>query len=225
MLDFFAQHGIVSEIEMIPAQAINEAYERMLRSDVRYRFVIDRASLAPRRLSRVLPAVALVGEHRAHHPVEARQQRGGVRSRGPQSCEVKQTQRLDVDPDGVPTPQSPLARPVRQVTQAVGRIVERASIEESGQIDDTGRQGVDPRLVGFGSAHASGLKLGEETTQFGEGVGPVSLQGGVGEPFRLGQTPAARLRQLTREGGAHLDGPCLGHRATRCGFRSMSMSA
>lgn len=45
MLDFCGQKGIVSEIEMIPMQKINEAYERMLRSDVRYRFVIDLASL------------------------------------------------------------------------------------------------------------------------------------------------------------------------------------
>jgi uncharacterized zinc-type alcohol dehydrogenase-like protein len=46
MLDFCAQHGIVADIETIPVQQINEAYERMLRSDVRYRFVIDSASLA-----------------------------------------------------------------------------------------------------------------------------------------------------------------------------------
>ena len=46
MLDFCAEHGIVADIEMIPAQAINEAYERMVRSDVKYRFVIDIASLA-----------------------------------------------------------------------------------------------------------------------------------------------------------------------------------
>jgi uncharacterized zinc-type alcohol dehydrogenase-like protein len=45
MLDFCAQHGIVSDIELIPIQRINEAYERMLKSDVRYRFVIDMASL------------------------------------------------------------------------------------------------------------------------------------------------------------------------------------
>ncbi len=45
MLDFCAQHGITSEIEIIPIQKINEAYERMLKSDVRYRFVIDMASL------------------------------------------------------------------------------------------------------------------------------------------------------------------------------------
>ncbi len=45
MLDFCAQHGITAEIEMIPIQQINEAYERMLRSDVKYRFVIDMASL------------------------------------------------------------------------------------------------------------------------------------------------------------------------------------
>lgn len=46
MLDFCGEHGIVSEVEVIPIQQINEAYERMLKSDVRYRFVIDNASLA-----------------------------------------------------------------------------------------------------------------------------------------------------------------------------------
>ncbi len=45
MLDFCAAHNIVSDIEMIPIQKINEAYERMLKSDVKYRFVIDMASL------------------------------------------------------------------------------------------------------------------------------------------------------------------------------------
>lgn len=45
MLDFCGQHGIVSEIEMISIKNINEAYERMLKSDVRYRFVIDMKSL------------------------------------------------------------------------------------------------------------------------------------------------------------------------------------
>jgi uncharacterized zinc-type alcohol dehydrogenase-like protein len=46
MLDFCAARGIVSEIELIPAQQVNVAYERMLKSDVRYRFVIDNASLS-----------------------------------------------------------------------------------------------------------------------------------------------------------------------------------
>jgi uncharacterized zinc-type alcohol dehydrogenase-like protein len=41
MLDFCAEHGIASEVEVIPASEINEAYERVLKSDVRYRFVID----------------------------------------------------------------------------------------------------------------------------------------------------------------------------------------
>jgi uncharacterized zinc-type alcohol dehydrogenase-like protein len=45
MLDFCAEHGIVAEIEPIRADEINEAYERMLRGDVKYRFVIDCASL------------------------------------------------------------------------------------------------------------------------------------------------------------------------------------
>ena len=46
MLDFCAEHGIVSDIEMIRMQEIEPAYERMLRSDVKYRFVIDMASMA-----------------------------------------------------------------------------------------------------------------------------------------------------------------------------------
>jgi uncharacterized zinc-type alcohol dehydrogenase-like protein len=45
MLDFCAAHGIGAEIEVIPADKINEAYERVLASDVRYRFVIDTATL------------------------------------------------------------------------------------------------------------------------------------------------------------------------------------
>jgi len=45
MLDFCGQHNIVSDIEMIGIQQINEAYERLLKSDVKYRFVIDMASL------------------------------------------------------------------------------------------------------------------------------------------------------------------------------------
>ncbi len=46
MLDFCAAKGIVADIELIPAQQINAAYERMLTSDVKYRFVIDSATLA-----------------------------------------------------------------------------------------------------------------------------------------------------------------------------------
>jgi uncharacterized zinc-type alcohol dehydrogenase-like protein len=46
MLDFCAAHNIVSDIELIPIQKVNEAYERLLKSDVKYRFVIDMKSLA-----------------------------------------------------------------------------------------------------------------------------------------------------------------------------------
>ena len=46
MLDFCAEHGIVSEVEVIRADQVNEAYERVLASDVRYRFVIDASTLA-----------------------------------------------------------------------------------------------------------------------------------------------------------------------------------
>jgi len=45
MLDFCGEHGITADVEVIPIQRINEAYERMLRSDVKYRFSIDMSSL------------------------------------------------------------------------------------------------------------------------------------------------------------------------------------
>ena len=45
MLDFCAEHGVAADVEVIPIDQINEAYERMLKNDVRYRFVIDIASL------------------------------------------------------------------------------------------------------------------------------------------------------------------------------------
>ena len=45
MLDFCAEHGILSDIETIRMDDINTAYERMLKSDVKYRFVIDMATL------------------------------------------------------------------------------------------------------------------------------------------------------------------------------------
>jgi uncharacterized zinc-type alcohol dehydrogenase-like protein len=45
MLDFCADNGITSDIELIRMQQINEAYERLLKGDVKYRFVIDMASL------------------------------------------------------------------------------------------------------------------------------------------------------------------------------------
>lgn len=45
MLDFCAEHGIVSDVEVIPIQKVNDAYDRLLKGDVKYRFVIDMASL------------------------------------------------------------------------------------------------------------------------------------------------------------------------------------
>jgi uncharacterized zinc-type alcohol dehydrogenase-like protein len=45
MLEFCAEHGCLADVEVIPIQQVNEAYERMLRGDVRYRFVIDMSSL------------------------------------------------------------------------------------------------------------------------------------------------------------------------------------
>jgi len=45
MLDFCAKHQIASDVEVISIEKVNEAYERILKSDVRYRFVIDMASL------------------------------------------------------------------------------------------------------------------------------------------------------------------------------------
>jgi len=45
MLDFCSQHGVMADVEVIPIQRINEAHDRAVANDVRYRFVIDNASL------------------------------------------------------------------------------------------------------------------------------------------------------------------------------------
>ena len=45
MLDFCGEHNITADVEVIPIQKVNEAYERLLKSDVKYRFCIDMASL------------------------------------------------------------------------------------------------------------------------------------------------------------------------------------
>jgi uncharacterized zinc-type alcohol dehydrogenase-like protein len=45
MLDFCGEHNLTAEVEVIPIQKINEAYDRMMRSAVKYRFSIDMASL------------------------------------------------------------------------------------------------------------------------------------------------------------------------------------
>jgi uncharacterized zinc-type alcohol dehydrogenase-like protein len=45
MLDFCAEHGITADVEVIPIQKINEAYDRLMKSDVKYRFVVDMTSL------------------------------------------------------------------------------------------------------------------------------------------------------------------------------------
>ena len=45
MLDFCGKHNIAADVEVIPIQRINEAYDRLSKSDVKYRFSIDMASL------------------------------------------------------------------------------------------------------------------------------------------------------------------------------------
>jgi uncharacterized zinc-type alcohol dehydrogenase-like protein len=45
MLDFCGEHDITADVEVIPIQQVNEAYERLVKSDVKYRFSIDMASL------------------------------------------------------------------------------------------------------------------------------------------------------------------------------------
>ena len=93
MLDFCAEHGIVSDIEMIPIQQINEAYERMLKSDVKYRFVIDMASLKEEQ-GRLIVSVAPFargGERRpdsAPHTREQVARRERLRDRGKRSKDL-----------------------------------------------------------------------------------------------------------------------------------------
>ncbi len=93
MLDFCAAHGIACDIEMIEIQQINQAYERMLASDVKYRFVIDMASCRSpsetgRRRRRAPAALGVDQEGLETHafrpqPPDARAQRGLARPPGP----------------------------------------------------------------------------------------------------------------------------------------------
>jgi uncharacterized zinc-type alcohol dehydrogenase-like protein len=46
MLDHCGTHGITADVEVIPIQRVNEAYDRLVRGDVKYRFVVESASLA-----------------------------------------------------------------------------------------------------------------------------------------------------------------------------------
>ncbi len=59
MLDFCAEHGLGAEIELIGVDQINEAYERVVASDVRYRFVIDTASFDGSRVPAALVVVRI----------------------------------------------------------------------------------------------------------------------------------------------------------------------
>jgi uncharacterized zinc-type alcohol dehydrogenase-like protein len=45
MLDFCGDHNVTADVEVVPIQKVNEAYERLLKSDVKYRFSVDMASL------------------------------------------------------------------------------------------------------------------------------------------------------------------------------------
>ena len=61
MVDFCGAHGITADVEIIPIQSVNEAYERLLKSDVKYRFSIDMASLRSEQPQQSVSAGAKVG--------------------------------------------------------------------------------------------------------------------------------------------------------------------
>jgi alcohol dehydrogenase (NADP+) len=61
MLDFCGEHGITADVEIIPIQSVNDAYERLLKSDVKYRFSIDMASLRSEQPQHSVAAGAKVG--------------------------------------------------------------------------------------------------------------------------------------------------------------------
>jgi uncharacterized zinc-type alcohol dehydrogenase-like protein len=61
MLDFCGEHGITADVEIIPIQSVNDAYERLLVSDVKYRFSIDMASLRSEQPEQSVGARVTVG--------------------------------------------------------------------------------------------------------------------------------------------------------------------
>src|SRR5690606_18300670 len=97
MLDFCGEHNILADIELIGMQQINDAYDRMLRSDVKYRFVIDLASLK-----------------RSHDRSAA----VGTTAPVPPSSQSPQAGTATTAPGPVPRPGS--GRPVRRVRSRTG---------------------------------------------------------------------------------------------------------
>ena len=79
MLDYCAEHKIASDVEVIPRK-INEAYERMLHGDVRYRFVIDAATFLDRGLS--APAIQTMEPQAAPNPRPTTSAQGHPSARG-----------------------------------------------------------------------------------------------------------------------------------------------
>jgi len=61
MLDFCGAHGITADVEVIAVQGVNDAYERLLKSDVKYRFSIDMATLRSEQPQRSVEAGVKVG--------------------------------------------------------------------------------------------------------------------------------------------------------------------
>ena len=78
MIDFCAAHKIVSDVEMVPIQTVNEAYEWLIKNDVRYRFVIDMASLKQAKIPVVLRSpIVTTGLQHASNTLAAGSQQAG----------------------------------------------------------------------------------------------------------------------------------------------------
>jgi alcohol dehydrogenase (NADP+) len=81
MLDFCAEHHVVSDVEIVPIQFVNEAFERLLKNDVKYRFVIDMASIGKETDWQMPIAENQQGSARVTAPVCSREKRQPVTSR------------------------------------------------------------------------------------------------------------------------------------------------
>jgi hypothetical protein len=105
MLEFCAEHALGSDIELINAEQINDAYERVLASDVRYRFVIDAASFASRTSPGPPPRVPPDVHPHARRP-QGHSDQGARRRRRP-------TSRGDRGRSSPRAPRPPAAGPVQ----------------------------------------------------------------------------------------------------------------
>ncbi len=136
-----------------------------------------------------------------------------------------QPQRLNVHLDRRPVPGVGRRHAIRHVGQTVAGVEQRASVEETRQIQNARRQSIDLGGRRLRPCGAQPFQPRDGGFDLGHDFGLVAAQALIGAAFNIRQGATARLGHLLRQRRPDLLRPNLAHSDTLCGFNSMSMSA